>query len=194
MLAMRTILPLKHRLVPDTATRVFQGKIFDVYQWEQELFDGSTATFEMLKRPDTIQVLAIKDHKLVILKEEQPSMGAPFYGLPGGRHDVESETEVEAVQRELREETGLTFTNWRLIDVTQPHAKIDWMVYLYLATDFEAQGAIHLDAGEKIEVQYVDYAEALRLARGDENRFLPRELLESVKSIDELAKLPQFGA
>ena len=96
---MRTILPPKARLVPDTAKLAFQGKMFGVYQWEQALYDGTSSTFEMLKRPDTLQVFAVKDGQLVVLKEEQPTMGAPFYGLPGGRHDVATETELEAAQR-----------------------------------------------------------------------------------------------
>ncbi|HVQ44689.1 MAG TPA: NUDIX hydrolase [Candidatus Saccharimonadia bacterium] len=190
---MRTILPAKHRLIPSQAKRVFQGQIYDVYQWPQEMFDGSTATFEMLKRPDTIQIMAVKDHKLVVLEEQQPSMGPAFYGLPGGRHDNPAETELDAAKRELLEETGMTFTNWRLIEVTQPHSKIDWMVYLYLATDFESQGPIHLDAGEKIEVSLMDYSQVLGLAKDDSVRSLPFEILQTAGSLDGLTKLPQFG-
>jgi ADP-ribose pyrophosphatase len=189
---MRTILPPKYRLLPEDATCVFKGKIFDVYQWEQELYDGTTATYEMLKRPDTLQIFAIKDGKLVVLKEEQPSMGPAFYGLPGGRHDVEGETELQAAQRELREETGMEFKDWKLIKVAQPYSKIEWFMYYFVATGFESAGPIHLDAGEKIEVMLLDPDEAIKLAKGDSSRHLPMEFIENLKSFDELADLPEY--
>ncbi len=188
---MRTILPPKHRLVPSDAKKVFQGKIFDVYQWEQELYDGSTKTFEMLKRPDTVNVIAIKDGKLVILLEEQPSMGPPFYGLPGGFHDNETETELDAAKRELREETGLAFRNWKLLGIVQPQAKIDWMNYLYLATDFDSQSDTHTDPGEKIEVKYMDLAEVKALIGHPNVRHLP-SILAQVDSLDELVQHPEY--
>lgn len=191
---MRTILPAKHRLIPPQAKLVFKGQIFDVFQWEQELYDGTSATFEMLRRPDTLQVMAVRDHQLVVLKEEQPSMGPAFYGLPGGRHDVSTETEVEAAQRELREETGMVFKHWRLVGVTQPHAKIEWFVYHFVATGYESSGPVHLDAGEKIVVDLKDYDEVLALARGDQARNLPLEYLEQAGSIDGLADLPAYQA
>ena len=69
---MRTVVPVNVDLLPAQAQRVFKGVIFDVYQWQQEMFDGTTETFEMLKRPDTVEVIAIKDDKLVVVHEQQP--------------------------------------------------------------------------------------------------------------------------
>ena len=189
---MRTILPPKHRLVPSDAKKVFQGQIFDVYQWEQQLYDGTTKTFEMLKRPDNIQVLAVKDDKLVVVYEEQPSMGPAFYGLPGGRHDVESETELQAAQRELREETGMEFRNWRLVNVYQKESKIEWFNYLFVASDFISQGETHHDPGEKIEVKLVTLDEARSIARGPQSRHLALDILDRVEALEDLAQLPEF--
>ena len=45
--------------MPEHAKKVFSGVMFDVYQWEQEMYDGSTATFEKLTRPDTAQVIPV---------------------------------------------------------------------------------------------------------------------------------------
>ncbi len=190
---MRTIIPHGARLIPNNAKKVFTGQIFNVYHWDQELFNGEKATFEMLGRPDTLQILAIKDGKLLILHEQQPGSG-PFYGLPGGRHDVEKETELEAAQRELLEETGMTFKTWRLIEVAQPHTKIEWFVYRYVATNFTSETKPHLDAGEKIEVELADLARARELANGPDVRHLPKDLLERVSSIEELADLPEFSS
>ena len=191
---MRTILPPKAHLIPEHAELVFKGVVYDIYQWEQELFDGSTATFEMLKRPDTLKVLGIKDHQLVTLLEEHPSTNEEFYGLPGGRHDVEAETELEGAQREMLEETGLTFASWRLLDIFQPQTDIEHFVYIFLATDFESQVTQNLDAGEKIQVKQFDLAEVRELAADGRARHLPMNLLEQVESIDQLANLPQYGA
>jgi ADP-ribose pyrophosphatase len=191
---MRTILPPKARTIPNQANLVFKGAIFDVYQWQQEMYDGSHVTFEMLKRPDTVQVVAIKDHKLVVINESQPSSPDFYHSLPGGRHDIDSETELEAAQRELLEETGMTFANWRLIAVTQPIAKLEWFVYTFLATDFESQVPPKLDAGEKIEVKLLDRDTALALSHTTRPGYLPNNLLEQVQDIDELLKLPNYGA
>ncbi len=54
----------------------------------------------MLKRPDTVKVIAIKDDKIVMLEQEQPSHPA-FYDFPGGMHDDEDETELEATKKRI---------------------------------------------------------------------------------------------
>ena len=41
--------PKSKQPIPENAKRVFKGIIFDVYQWEQELYNGSKAVFEKLK-------------------------------------------------------------------------------------------------------------------------------------------------
>lgn len=185
---MRSYIPPGAKLVPENATCVFKGVIFDVYQWEQELFDGSTTTFEMLKRPDTVQVLAVRDDKLVILKQEQPGQGE-FYDIPSGRHDVESETELEAAQRETLEETGMRFANWKLVSCTQSHTKIDWFVYTFIATGFIDEVPQNLDAGEKIEVDLKSFDEAKDLVGNPSSRYRVL-LLEEASSLEELLNLP----
>ena len=49
--------------------------------------------------------------------------------------DAEDESELEAAKRELREETGLVFKNWKLVEVSQPFSKIDWLVYTFVASE-----------------------------------------------------------
>lgn len=188
---MRNVLPVNAKLVPKDAKLAFKGIIYDTYQWQQKMFDGSFETFEMLKRPDTIKILAVKDGKVIILEQEQPGHEA-FYDLPGGRHDVESESELDAAKREMVEETGMTFKTWKLLDITQPHTKIEQFVYIFLATDFDKQTEQHLDAGEKIDVQYFDFQTVKQLTNDPKARYLPKELLDKADTLDELINLPEY--
>jgi len=56
------------------AKKVFQGEIFSVYQWPQEMYDGTVQTFEKLKRPDTAIVIATtSEGKFLVSKQSQPS-------------------------------------------------------------------------------------------------------------------------
>jgi hypothetical protein len=70
---MRKTLPSNAALIPDNASLAFKGQIFDVYQWPQIMFDGSTKTFEMLKRPDTVQIILVRDNKILLVEDEQPA-------------------------------------------------------------------------------------------------------------------------
>src|SRR5258708_1287456 len=115
-------------LIPGSAECVFRGKIFDIYQWQQKMFDGSEATFEMLKRPDTVTVIPIADDKILAIEDEQPHSGSRL-SFPGGRVDSDEENTLVAAKREAKEETGYEFDNWKLVNVTQPHTKLEWFIY-----------------------------------------------------------------
>ncbi len=188
---MRTIIPPGSKTIPPEAKRVFKGIIYDVYHWQQKMFDGSMRTFEMLKRYDTVKVLAIKDGKIVMLNEHQPGH-VSAYELPGGRNDVASDTELDCAKREMLEETGMTFKTWRLLEVTEPFIKIDWFVYTFLATDLEKQIAPHTDGGEEIVMQLVSFEECLELSKNKAGKYLPIGLLEQAGSISGLLKLPEY--
>lgn len=189
---MKKIVPNDAVLVPDEADCVFEGEIFDVYQWQQSLFDGSTARFEMLKRPDTTSVLCIVDGKLIVLDEEQPNSGKRR-SFPGGRVDPPDPDIIAAAKREVLEETGYTFENWRLINVWQPIKKMEWFVHYVLAWEPTGQQATKHDPGEKITVELLDLDEVKQLAK-DRKGFLHEmeDVLESVTDISELATLPEF--
>jgi ADP-ribose pyrophosphatase len=188
---MRNVIPHNAHLIPKEAKRVFKGIIFDVYQWQQKMYDGSTRTFEMLRRPDTIKVLGIKDGKIIILDEEQPHYGRE-YTLPGGRNDVEGEDELACAKREMLEETGMTFKTWKLIDAYQRQHKIETFIYIFLATDFVTQGKSQVDGGEDITVKLVSFEECLAHSKSDEGAYLPRDLLEKAGSIEGLLRLPEY--
>ena len=145
--------------MPDNAERVFEGRIFDVYQWQQTMFDGAQRTFEMLKRPDTVQVIVLRGDKILLINDRQPGRGARIQ-LPGGRSDESDSDWLAAAQRELREETGLVCESWCLIDVVQPQSKIEWFVATFLAQEITAELAPELDAGgEKITMRWMPYGE-----------------------------------
>lgn len=188
---MKRIVPRNFVSIPSEAERVFKGQIYDVYQWEQERYDGTIATYEMLKRPGTVNVLAIVDDKLLLLDQEQPNVGK-FYDIPGGRDDEEGETELQAAQRETLEETGYTFKNWRLLSAVQPHTKVDQIVYLFLAWDVINKTGQNLDSGELIEVRKVTIEEMIELSDDPLARYLPKEMLEQYGSVERLKTAPEF--
>jgi ADP-ribose pyrophosphatase len=141
--------------IPDNAKKVFEGIIFDVYHWEQEMFDGSFATFEAIKRVDTNAIVAVLDNKILITKEEQPGK-APFFGLPGGRTE-RGEEALLAAKRELLEETGYEMKDWSLwfVEDSSKASKIEWNTFYFVARGFDTKTEPNLDPGEKIEVEQI---------------------------------------
>jgi ADP-ribose pyrophosphatase YjhB (NUDIX family) len=167
--------------------------MYDVYHWQQKMFDGSFETFEMLKRVDTVKVLAIKDGKIVTLDEQQPGHDH-YFAYPGGRHDQDHETELQAAQRELHEETGFIFRDWKLVNIYQPSDEVEWFFYNFVATGFVRQDDHHPDtAGEKVKVRLMDFDELKALSRRPEGYILRRPFLDHVDSIDQLQALPEIN-
>lgn len=161
--------PESKQPIPTRAKIVFSGIIFDVYQWEQEMFDGSIETFEKVKRRDTVGVLTVSpDKKIVLLEQEQPGM-QPFLGTPGGIIDP-GEDVFAAAQRELLEETGLASTDWSLFEAVQPIGKVDWALFTFVARDCRKVRDPHLDSGEKIQLREVSWEQFLQVLLDDSFR------------------------
>ena len=136
---------------PDGARLVFKGTIFELWQWQQELFDGSFATFESLRRPDTVLVLPVcRNGNLLFVRELHPGK-LPKLRTLSGRVET-GETPEQTAQRELREEIGLAADEFRLWDAWQPVDKIDWAVYLFVAHNLTQVSKPRSDPGEIVSV------------------------------------------
>jgi ADP-ribose pyrophosphatase len=185
--------PESNQPLPENAKKVYKGVVFDVYEWEQELYDGRKVKFEKLKRPDTAVVFPVIDGgSIILVEEEQPGQKLSL-GAPGGRID-EGEDVVEAAKRELLEETGYLAESLILWDAKQITSKIDWVMYTFIAKGLKKVSDINLDGGEKIKLKVVTFDEFIKLViDGD---LAEKQIVDIVlravidkKKMDELRKL-----
>lgn len=189
---MKKIIPEGAVIIPDTARRVFKGQIYDVYHWPQKMFDGSDATFEMLKRPDTVTVIPIVGDKIMTIEDEQPYRGVRMT-FPGGRIDANEPDTLTAAKREAKEETGYEFDNWKLVRVWQPHTKLEWFIYFYIAWDGQKTSESNPDIGEKISVKLLPFSEAKSFMAAKAGYLgESKEIFDTVDGLEELINLPVY--
>ncbi|MEX1112016.1 MAG: NUDIX hydrolase [Candidatus Andersenbacteria bacterium] len=149
--------------IPDNAKRVYEGYIFSVWQWEQQLFDGTTATFEAAQRVDAaLAVGVLPNGNILMISDEQPHREA-LISSPGGRLEF-GESPEDATRREFQEETGYSVGNlvpWFTHTFTD---KIHFAAHFFIAKDLTKTGEPTLDPGEKIELLEFSFDEFLQLA------------------------------
>lgn len=178
--------------IPKQAKKVFNGIIFDIYHWEQERFDGSKTTFEMLKRTDAVRIIPTQGGKIIINKETQPGIKETL-GTFGGRIDSD-ESPLECAKRELLEEAGMKSADWELIDTYEPYyEKIDFTVHTYVAHDCIKEAEQNLEAGEKIEILLLTFEEfTKKIENGEFNGIsivLKYFIMKSQGKLEEFKKL-----
>ena len=119
-----------------------------------------------------------KDNKYLMLhriKKENDLNKNKWIGV-GGKFE-ENETSDECVVREVKEETGLTLTDYILRGVIT-FLSDEWegeYMYLYTATDFEGD-IIECNEGK---LEWVDKDKILNLPTWEGDKYFLRELLEN---------------
>ena len=150
--------------IPPDAKRVYKGERFEVYQWEQRLFDGSKTVFEKLKRHDGVNVIPILDDGSIMVTEQEQPTHTPFWSATGGVCE-EGEDPIVCARRELLEESGYEAGELILWGASQPSAMVDRAVYTFIAKKCRRVTEPHPDAGEKIVLHFLTFDEFIALTR-----------------------------
>jgi 8-oxo-dGTP pyrophosphatase MutT (NUDIX family) len=122
--------------------------------------------FVVMHAPDWVNVLALtRDSRLVLVRQFRFGIDALSLEIPGGVMEA-GEDPVEAGQRELREETGYTGTNARLLGSVHPNPAIQSnRCHLVLVEEAEPTAGLEWDETEEIEVATMPVDELLAHAR-----------------------------
>jgi ADP-ribose pyrophosphatase len=134
--------------LPENAQKVFEGVIFDIHQWEQELFDGTKRTFEAATRQSIVIMIPVVGDKIFVAKEEQPGR-PPYFAVPAGFSEKSDKEPLDAAKRELKEETGLTSDDWELLDTYSLYPRMSVTDYIYVARNCQKTHEKKLDSGER---------------------------------------------
>lgn len=147
---------------PDSAKQVYSGILYNVYHWDQKLYDNSITTFEGLERNDSVSVIPITaDNQIVVTYQQQPHT-TPFIGMPGGIIEP-GEDSITAGYRELLEETGYEVSELEQLTEISFGSSLAGTSYYYIGRDAKVVGPAEPDPGEKIEVELVDFDKFLEL-------------------------------
>lgn len=179
----------KTKKIPDHARVAFKGVIHEIWQWEQEMFDGTFSLYEVVKRKNTVTILAVTtDKKIIVNYEQQPHRGK-FIAISGGIAE-DYGSDLDNAKRELEEETGFVSESWELFmkyDVLG-NRKIEWFDLFYIARDCKKTGKIKLDPGEKIETKLFGFNEFIEIIQHPEFRNRNLKDLIKLKGVEEFRK------
>lgn len=179
--------------IPPHAKKVFEGVIFDVYQWEQTLFDGTTDIFEVLKRRDGTNIIARTiDGQFLLIDELQPTWKQMHTGLPAGSKEPGDENILETAQRELREETGYVSEHWKEWFAVSPASKIEWNIHVFIADHARKEHEPTLDPGERITTRLVSPEQFIEEACADTFRIT--EVTQALYRLRAENRLHEFFA
>jgi ADP-ribose pyrophosphatase len=175
---------------PVGAAKVYKGEVYDIWQWQQELYDGSKATFEGLARPDTAHTIGILPNRTILLVEdEQPDREAVI--TPAGGRLKDGEKPGEGARREFLEETGYEIGNLKPWHNYQPQARHDWTVHVFIGQQLTLAQTPEPEAGERIKILLLTFEDFLQLGRNPKLRDinLRIQLLEALLDTRQRAAL-----
>ncbi len=144
----------------NNSEEIFNGLILHVFRDKVTLPDGKPAVRELIRHVGAVAILPVTDDGRVYLERQyRYPVGKVITEVPAGKLDYLGEDRLEAAKRELREETGLTASEW--IDLGEFHpaaAYCDEKLTLYIAKGL-SRGERELDEDEFLDVFCVHFSE-----------------------------------
>ncbi len=107
----------------------------------------------VVELPSSAVAMAITDDwKVILLKQYRHPVGVEMFELPGGFMDP-NEQPREAMERELKEETGYEFANFQYLGITAGNPGVlNNFSHMFLAWGGKKIGEQQLDKNEEIEL------------------------------------------
>ncbi len=145
-----------------SSERVFDGIILHIDHLVNELPNGHTAPREVARHIGASAVIPVDaEGNVWLVKQFRAPIDRVLLEIPAGKLDYAGEDRLEAAQRELAEETGLTAGKWtHLTDIVTTPGFSDEKIGLYLATELTS-GQSHPDEDEFLNVVKLPLADAV---------------------------------
>jgi len=146
---------------------IYKGTILNLRKDKVTVRTG-TSYREIVEHNGGAVAAAITDEgKIVMVRQFRKAVDRVVLEAPAGKIDM-GEEPLETVKRELREETGYSAKNYKLMTVMEPSVGYtSEQLYIYLATELEP-GKTDFDENESLDILEYDFDEIYnKVAKGE---------------------------
>jgi 8-oxo-dGTP pyrophosphatase MutT (NUDIX family) len=124
------------------------------------------APYYVLEYPDWVEVVALDaEDNIYLVQQYRHGLGVVALEVPGGAVDASDANPIEAAARELREETGLSASEWEYVGALAPNpATHSNLSHIVLARNVEITAKPADDPTERIRLIRMPIRQAIGLA------------------------------
>lgn len=146
-----------------SSDRVYTGKVITLKVDTVEIPGQGYQKRELVEVGGAVGIVAITDdNKVVLVKQFRKPIEKPIFEIPAGKLE-KNESPKECAERELKEETGYSAKNIKLIHKFFTSAGFsNEIMFVYLATGL-TPGENNLDADEFLDVYEIELEEAYNI-------------------------------
>ncbi len=147
--------------------KLYRGKIINLRIDTVELPNQKYSKREIIEHGGGVAIIAIKDKKLLLVKQYRKAVEESIYELPAGKLES-TETPEECANREFTEETGYESKNMKfLFSFYSSPGFSNELIHLFLAEEISFVGA-NPDEDEYIETFEMPFDNALHMIKTGE--------------------------
>jgi len=142
---------------------IHSGKVFTLVRENVTLENGTITDVEFIEHPGAAAIIPfLDDSRILLLKQYRHALKKDIWEIPAGTLDPHEKI-IDCAKRELIEETGYSASGWhKLGEITPVPGYSNERIHIYLATELQPAEQ-HLDADEVIQVQEVEFKDALEM-------------------------------
>jgi ADP-ribose pyrophosphatase len=138
---------------------IYEGKILNLRKDTVEAFGDKVSEREIIEHNGGVTIAAITgDSKMVMVKQFRKAAGKAILEAPAGKRE-KGEDPIETAVRELKEETGYTASDIKLL--TKFYASVGYseeIIYIYLCKGL-TPGETQFDDNEALDIMEYDLDE-----------------------------------
>ncbi|MCR5482651.1 MAG: NUDIX hydrolase [Clostridia bacterium] len=151
-----------------SSERIYEGAILNLRKDKVTVKDGRTSYREIVEHNGGAALAALtEDRKLVMVRQFRKAIERDILEVPAGKTE-KGEDPLETARRELREETGYTAKEIRLIGKIYPSVGYTQeKIFIYLCTGL-TPGETDFDENEALDILEYDLDELYRMALAGE--------------------------